>query len=114
MNAYALLLIESLVSVALSLAVLFVLSRPLIGVLGRICPDDLAAKFWQSYAKVMLMIAPLLGVLVVSMFSHFNDPLDNLRLALIAALGGMLIGLRSIGLRLSQFITAPRDERGAS
>lgn len=114
MNAYSLLLAETLVSIALSLAVLFVLSHPLIGVLSRICPDEQAAKFWQSYAKVMLMIAPLLGVLIVSMFSHFSDPLDNMRLALIAAFGGMLTGLRSIGLRLSQFIATPRAERSNS
>lgn len=75
---------------------------------GRICPDEQAALFWLSYTKVMLMIAPLLLVLMVNMFSHFSDPMDSLRLALIAALGGLLIGLHSIGRRLGQFVATPQ------
>jgi hypothetical protein len=58
MNAYFLLFVELLISVAASLAVLHVLSRPLVDVLGRICPDQQAALFWLSYTRVMLMIAP--------------------------------------------------------
>ena len=77
-------------------------------ILGRICPDEQAAAFWLSYTKVMLMIAPLLLVLIVDMFAHFSNPLDTLRLALTAALGGLLIGLRSIGKRLGQFVKVPQ------
>jgi len=114
MNAYFLLFAQSLLSVALSFAVLFVLSGPLVNVLGRICPDEQAAVFWLSYTKVMLMIAPLLLVLMVNMFSHFSDPMDSLRLALIAALGGLLIGLHSIGRRLGQFVATPQKPGGAA
>jgi len=114
MNAYFLLFAQFLLSVALSFAVLFVLSGPLVNVLGRICPDEQAALFWLSYTKVMLMIAPLLLVLMVDMFSHFSDPMDSLRLALIAALGGLLIGLHSIGRRLGQFVATPQKPGGAA
>lgn len=108
MNAYIQLFTVSLISVAVSFTVLYVLSGPLMNVLGRICPDEQAAAFWLSYAKVMLTIAPLLLVLLVDMFARSGNPLDSLRLALMAALGGLLIGLHSIGKRLGQFAKAPQ------
>jgi len=108
MNAYLLLFVEALTSVAISLAVLYVLSRPLLNILTRICPDEQAAAFWLSYTKLMLMIAPLLLVLAVDLFSHFSDPLDSLRLALLATLGGLLLGLHAIGKRLGQFVRTPQ------
>lgn len=108
MNAYLLLFVEALTSIAISLAVLYVLSRPLLDILARICPDEQAAAFWLSYTKLMLMIAPLLLVLAVDLFSHFSDPLDSLRLALLATLGGLLLGLHAIGKRLGQFVRAPK------
>lgn len=114
MNAYFLLLAESLISVAASLAVLYVLSRPLVNVLARICPDEQAAAFWLSYTKIMLMIAPLLLVLAVDLFAYFRDPLDSLRLALMAALGGLLIGMHSIGKRLGRFVETPRQQGSAA
>ncbi|TVO67054.1 hypothetical protein [Denitromonas ohlonensis] len=109
MNTYVLLLAEVLISIAMSLAVLHVLSRPLLNVLGRVCPDEQAASFWMSYTQVMLMIAPLLLVLVVDMFSHFSSPIDSVRLALMAAFAGLLIGLHSIGKRLGQFVRVPEQ-----
>lgn len=114
MNAHLLLFAEMLISIAVSIAVLLALSRPLVHVLARICPDEQAATFWQSYTKVMLLIAPLLFVLVADMLTHFRDPADTLRVALIAALGGTLIGLRSIGKRLGQFVALPRQKGDAS
>lgn len=114
MNAYLLLFLESLTSIFISLSVLYVLSRPLMNILARICPDEQAAAFWLSYTKVMLMIAPLLLVLTVDLFTHFSDPLDTLRLTLMAALGGMLIGLHAIGKRLAQFVTTPQQPGSTS
>lgn len=107
MNTYIQLFAVAFISAAVSFAVLRVLSGPLMNILRRICPDEQAAAFWLSYTKVMLMIAPLLLVLTVDMFAHFRDPLDSVRLALMAALGGLLIGLRSIGKRLEQFVKMP-------
>lgn len=109
MNSHLLLFIELLISIAASLAVLGVLSRPLVNVLCRICPDEQAATFWLSYTKVMLMITPLLLVLMVDLFTRFNNPMDNLRVALMVALGGLLLGLKSIGKRLSQSITTTKE-----
>lgn len=114
MNAYVLLLVESLLSLAASLAVLYALSRPLMNVLARICPDEQAASFWLSYTKLMLILAPLLMVLIVDLFTHFSNPMDTLRLALIAALGGLLACLHSVGKRVGQFVKLPRRAGEAS
>ena len=114
MNAYVLLVSESLLCVAASLAVLYALSRPLMNVLSRICPDEQAASFWLSYTKLMLMLAPLLMVLTVDLFTHFSNPMDTLRLALIAALGGLLTGLHAVGKRIGQYVSVPRKEGATS
>lgn len=114
MNPFLLLLAESLISAATSLTVLFVLSGPLMNALRRICPDEQAAAFWMSYTKVMLMIAPLLLVLTVDLFTRFSSPLDSLRFALMAALGGLLIGLQRIGSRLGRFVTLTRQPGSGS
>jgi hypothetical protein len=114
MNAYVLLVSESLLCLAASLAVLHALSRPLMNVLSRICPDEQAASFWLSYTKLMLMLAPLLMVLTVDLFTHFSNPMDTLRLALIAALGGLLAGLHAVGKRIGQYVSVPRKEGDVS
>ncbi len=108
MENYLLLLLESLTSITVSLTVLYVLSRPLMNVLSRICPDEHAAAFWLSYTKVMLLIAPLLLVLTVDMFAHFSDSMDTWRFSLMMALGGILIGLYMVGERLGRFVTSPQ------
>lgn len=107
MNTYLTLLVEALLSVAVSLAVLYVLSPPLAKILRRICPDEESASFWVSYTKIMLMIAPLILVLTVDLLTRFADPTSSLRLAAIAALGGILIGLHSVGVRLGKFVRTP-------
>ncbi|MBT9529294.1 MAG: hypothetical protein IV111_03885, partial [Pseudomonas sp.] len=41
------------------------------------------------------------------LFAHFSNPMDNLRLALMAALAGLLLGLHSAGKRLGKFVVTP-------
>ncbi|MCL2523555.1 MAG: hypothetical protein FWF20_01875 [Betaproteobacteria bacterium] len=107
MNAYLQLLALSCISIAISFAVLRVLSAPLANILGRVCPDEEAAAFWVSYSRLMLTITPLLLVLAADMFARFSNPLDSARLALMVALLGLLIGLYAIGAHLAQFIRLP-------
>ncbi|MDR0776934.1 MAG: hypothetical protein LBE81_09910 [Azonexus sp.] len=114
MNAYLLLLIELTLAIAVSLAALRVLSRPLVDLLRHICPGEQAAVFWQSCTKVMLLLAPLLLVLGVDQMKLFDDPLDSLRLALIAALGGLLLALHVVGKRLGRFVVVPPAMRSES
>lgn len=102
--------LELLISASMSLIVLRALSRPLNNVLERICPDPQAAGFWLSYTQVMLISAPLLLVLSVDLFAR--NPMDNLRLALMAALAGLLLGLHSVGKRLGKFVVTPNDAGG--
>lgn len=104
------LLLASLVSVSLSLGVLRLLSPPLMRVLSRICPDEAAAAFWLSYTQVMLTIAPLLATLAADGFVGTDHPLAAIRLTLMAALVGLLIGLYAVGRRLGQFVRLPGRE----
>ena len=108
MNAYSLLIAKVILSLTVSFAVLHVLSPPLAKVLSRICPDEESAVFWSSYTKLMLMIAPLLLVITVDLLTLFSDPMKSLRLGIIAALGGLLIGLHSVGKRLGKFVRTPK------
>ena len=114
MSDFYLLLLQAVLSVSMSLAVLSVISKPLVNVLCRICPDEQAAAFWLSYAKLMLIISPLLLVLTVEMFSFGRDPLTSVRLTVIAGLGGLLIGLHTIATRLRLFVIVPQQKGGAS
>ena len=114
MNAYFLLLAKSVLSILLSVAVLYVLSRPLVNVLAKVCPDEESAVFWLTYTKLMLVFAPLLLVTVVDMFTQNSDPLDSLRFTMLAALSGMLIGLRAVGTRLAKSIKTPEQSGGVA
>jgi len=98
------LLLECLVSALLSLAVLGALSRPLRGLLERLCPDEQAAAFWRSYTQVMLTLAPLLCVLILDLLTPSGHLYAQLRGGLIAGLGGLLLGLWIVGRRLGRFI----------
>lgn len=109
MTPFAQLLLTSVISLALSQAVLAVLARPLVNILGRICPDEPSAVFWQSYTRVMLVIAPLLLAMVVDFFARYADPADCLRMALIASLAGLLLGLQMVGSRLMRYTSVPRQ-----
>lgn len=112
MSAIALLIFKVLISLAVSLAVLRMLSGPLENILVHLCPDAQAADFWVSYTRVMLIIAPLLLVLSADLLTRYASPSDSLHFALIAALSGLLIGLYAVGRRLSQF-ARPQKSTGS-
>ncbi|MBV8618217.1 MAG: hypothetical protein JOY84_05080 [Curvibacter sp.] len=99
---------SSLIAVGLSLClsgvVLRVLNRPLFHVLRRLCPDAVAADFWLVYSQIMLTVAPLLTTLLAAMVGPDLPLLPALRLALVAALLGLLIGLWTLGRRLVQSV----------
>ncbi|MDR2001386.1 MAG: hypothetical protein LBP94_07650 [Zoogloeaceae bacterium] len=103
MNNYLLLLLEVFASICFSLVVLFIFSGPLANMLRMTCPEERAVTFWLNYTRIMLTLTPLLFVLIASLFARFNNPLNNVLLIAIAALGGLLLGLKMIGTRLSDF-----------
>lgn len=105
MDPLSRLLLSALICVCLSLLVLRVLSSPLARLLHELCPGN-AVAFWLRYTQVMFTLAPLMVVLLTEAMSQLTDPLDAVRLALIAAVGGLLLGLMSVGRRLARFIQA--------
>lgn len=102
-----------LIECLLSLLILRILSRPLGGLLERLCPDSESAAFWRTYSQIMLVLAPLLCVLVLDPFAAAGDPTGKLRLGLIASLGGLLFGLWIVGKRLARFIEVAQPGNGA-
>lgn len=114
MSQSVIVLSELAVSLACSALVLRFLTDPLAGVLGRLCPDAEAVAFWRTYARLMLVLVPILLVLVVDLFARFSDPADALRVALMTALTGLLAGLHVIGRQIGGFIVRPASPRGDS
>lgn len=106
MSPYLLWCAEISLALITSLLVWRLIAQPLLNVLQRLCPDESAAGFWLRYTQVMLLLFPLLLVLVVDFLSRSSNPLDTLRLAFLAVLGGLLLGLYRVGRRLTQFIAA--------
>lgn len=106
------LLIECLFSILLSLFILRLLSRPLGGLLERLCPDSESAAFWRSYSQIMLALAPLLCILVFDLLMPASDPATKLRFGLVASLGGLLLGLWIVGKRLGRFVITPQAKEG--
>lgn len=108
-------LLPLLSSLALSLltsfGVLQILSTPLSGLLRRLCPDDAAANFWLAYTRVMLTLAPMLLVVLISLFASPADLGNLVAYALLAILAGLLLGLDRIGRRLGRFVALPADQQ---
>ena len=112
MNDYLSLACHIAASLAISAAALAILSESLGDVLRKICPDDASSVFWRNYSTVMLTAAPLAVVLLTGLVTRFNHPADALRAVLIAALAGLVIGLRSLDARLSHYFadkSAPKE-----
>jgi len=110
MNATTLLFTEIAISLATSLIVLYLVSGSLKAALLDLCPNQAQAGFWLSYARVMLLIAPLLLVLLIDGVAE-GDTLAELRTAFIAALAGMLLGLINLGKKM--YIPVERQTRRA-
>ena len=111
MNTPLMLSLELPIGLAASAAVLYTLSTPLKETIEQICPNEQAARFWLTYTRIMLVIAPLILVLIVDMMTNFASPIDSLRMTLLATLGGLLIGLHRVGLKLGRFVVTPTSEK---
>lgn len=114
MNTYLMLPLELLISIATSVAVLRTLSIPLKKTLEQLCPDEQPAEFWFTYTKVMLVITPLILVLIVDLLTRYSNPMDSLRVTMLASFVGLLIGMQRIGLKLGRFIVTPKREEELS
>ena len=99
MNNVTLLAIEATLSITTSVAITWMMAKPLNAALLDLCPTEQQANFWLAYTRVMLLITPLLMVLFISS-RHSGDVFSDLRAALIAALTGLLVGLLIIGRKM--------------
>ena len=100
MDTINLFIAEIIISLTLSATTLLVLSNPLINVLTDLCPTKKQAEFWLAYTRMMLSISPLLLVLIVDGFVSSDDILAHVRVSLMAALGGLVIGMIIVGKRI--------------
>jgi len=104
------LLVAAIVSLSLSLAVLWLLSPPLRRVLTVLCPDEAASAFWVSYTQIMLTLAPLLATLAVQGWVGTDFGLRAIRWTLMAAMLGLLVGLHVVGRRLGRHVRTPEPQ----
>ncbi|WP_124949170.1 hypothetical protein [Sulfuriferula thiophila] len=113
MNSLLLFSAEILLSLSLSATVLYAISSALRNALQDLCPSDRQAEFWVAYTRTMLILAPLLLVMVVDGMSSHGDVLGNIRIALVAALAGLLFGMIIVGKKVfipvSQQIAQPAE-----
>jgi len=100
MSGLTLFAIEISISLVLSIIVLMVLSKPLVNILEDLCPTKKQAAFWLVYTRVMLFLSPLLLVLFTSIMSKPNNDIDSIKISLIAALSGLVLGTLIVGKKI--------------
>lgn len=86
-------------SLILSSVVLMLITTPLVNLLKDLCHSDQQAFFWLAYTRTMLFISPLLSVILIGALADANG-LAHIKVTLIAALGGLFVGLIIIGRKL--------------
>ena len=52
------------------------------------------------YTRMMLFISPLLLVLIVSVMARTNSDIESIKVSLIAALAGLLLGMLIVGKKI--------------
>ena len=90
---------EIFLSLTLSSIVLITLSTPLRRLLQNLSHSKEQAFFWIAYTRTMLFISPLLMVILVGALAD-ADGLAHIKVSLISALGGLLLGLVIIGRKM--------------
>ncbi len=90
---------EIFLSLTLSSIVLLVLATPLRKLLEDLSHSKEQAFFWLAYTRTMLYISPLLMVILVGALAD-AEGLAHIKVTLISALGGLLLGLMIIGRKM--------------
>ena len=107
MTDMTLFFIEIGMSLILSSMVLILITTPLVNLLKDLCHSDQQAFFWLAYTRTMLFISPLLSVILIGALADASG-LAHIKVTLIAALGGLFIGLIIIGRK----VYAPVKQNG--
>jgi hypothetical protein len=100
-------------TVAVSIAVVLLLRRPLQDLLVDLCGTPTRAAFWAAFSNVTLVLAPLLGAMHRT--PGDGEPAFELAAQLEWALGGLLASVLLVGLVLARSIVAfERQQRSAA
>ena len=91
---------NTLISLFITGASLWVLSKPLINILSDLCPTQTQADFWLSYTRIMLFISPLFMVLVFDGFVSSDSAIEHARVSIVSGLSGLLVAMIIIGRRI--------------
>ena len=100
MNIVLIFVIEITISICLSIATLLLLAKPLVNILEDLCPTKKQAEFWLAYTRIMLLLSPLLLVLVVSMVKSGDNGIETVKISLVSALAGLLLGMLIVGKKI--------------
>lgn len=101
MDSLVLFIAEIVLSAAMSIVVLAILSTPLRNVLTDLCLTAKQADFWVAYTRIMLFMSPLMLVLMVDGMTQVqNNLIDNIQRALASALAGLILGMIIVGYRI--------------
>ena len=100
MNTVLIFTIEISISICLSIATLWLLAKPLVNILEDLCPTKKQADFWLAYTRIMLLISPLLLVLVVSIIKSGDNSIETIKISLVSALAGLLLGMLIVGKKI--------------
>lgn len=112
-NSMLILTIETLLSLGTSALVIYLLQPVLQALLKELCHGEIHARFWSTFTRLMLLMAPLLVVLLYS-HSPSAEEIDIARVirdSLLHILTGEFIGLLTVGIILLRFARRDLDDR---
>lgn len=112
-NSVLILTLEMFLSLSISAVVLYLLQPVLQALLNELCHGQIHARFWSTFTRLMLLIAPLLVVLLYS-HSLSAEEIDTARVirdSLLHILMGEFIGLLTVGVILLRFTRRDLDDR---
>jgi len=90
---------EIFLSLTLSSIVIWGLAAPLRKLLQRLSHSEEQAAFWLAYTRAMLFLSPLFMVILVGSLAD-AEGLVHIKITLISALGGLVLGLVIIGKKM--------------
>lgn len=90
---------EIFLSLTLSSIVIWGLATPLRKLLQRLSHSEEQAIFWLAYTRAMLFLSPLFMVVLIGSVAD-AEGLVHIKVTLISALGGLVLGLMIIGRKM--------------
>ena len=113
MTDLTLFIYEVFLSLTLSSIVLLIIATPLRKLIQNLCHSDEQAYFWLAYTRTMLFISPLLMVILVGALAN-AEGLAHIKVVLISALAGLLLGLMIIGRKIYAAVATPSQYEQAN